>query len=1403
MLQGMEHSPSRLLAYKEHQHKNQVGASMGPGINLTAKDGLFIATECHLALLPDEDGDTALHLAVVQNDIEACKKVLKLFHIAGKSIDVRNNLLQTPLHVAVITNQKEIVKLLLNHKSSPHNPDRFGSTAFHLCAKYNHADCLIEILQNTVEKDRHHLNIRDYEGLTALHVAVRHGSVATFKVLVANGADIDAKDNKGGRTPLIYAIEMNERNIVEMLLECDASVSQQTYSGDTALHIASGRGLQDIVRLLLRRGADATMKNTHLETPLSLATSPSVTDIFRTQYNSTHSPEVKPLTTADSQYASYVARNMSVPMPPQFLNRFSHDKDRKSQPIIPQPINMNDMKMKMKPIKREHRGFENDDTIPAKRMAENSLHSSTSPNTTVIIPFHQSYHPVMSPVRSRDQVMVTESPHLSQGMPVKQEYIEILPADSTPNIQFDASKPDDETLKKDMETAEEVEITLEEVEVSSEEVVQSKSDGEEKGVEASYAIVKQDGSKTSESITRAESPEPVYTHKLMQYSTHKNSVDRKLNNNTTVLKNALDSIGDSKPVIVQKQPQIDVATALYRSNFNLNSNYKNFTPSTSPMLITSSQDIKSKSVPNSPQPQPAEANLYQLAREGLAVAAMANSSNQIQSNAREFGITNYLKARPSRQAKIKAGTEELQNLALQGLAVAAMNAKSEELFGKKQHSEENETTTNVATVPKHLTQVLTPVVKKGQMPPLHRSNSLPPKHYYDQEMSSNNNMFTGTNPSGSVQSNHHLLALAHANARKENVGQAVSAISMGRAQGNANHGPKYQPGTSGVPAMIDKVSENTKLNLRQAIMVKNNSPSMPQKGPILPSVIPRRIVTHPIKVPTAMNNKPLTSPVGKFQVPKSPLAGIPLASPARNIVTTTTTTPPSSDLESKSSPVSTISSKVLNITIPRKIEVPPQTQNSSIEENITKSHMVSSTQTVLTNSTIVPVPPQYVKVTNAAPTNTVAPLQMLMNKGVPLSSRKTEQQTLVSTVGIAPIVASRVSNHSSLSASLPQENAKNIAVSGTITAPSVLPHMVPPSLTSTSYLSAIAGSSGVTHLPVELQSQSMINPLTNISLVGPHAGSYLQPQIAYAPYGKDLIPVLIHGGHAAALQAQYALQMQVSQAVKKESAIISTATPTVQINPAYLGNVGSTRLPTLDPNVLGRIPMSLHDAQMRGLYPMATPVLGGHHMDLLQQQQYIRHLYQQQSLLLQSQSKVSMTDINSMSPAVTSVAPAQKPVAAVSAVPVLKPGNHDPKYNTTRAKMTTSPNVEEQPLNLSTKNIDQPLNLKKNYPTVTQSSSSIRSSVIKVASSVQNEQQKMTEDTLTMSTTVHQLYQQRPQSQPTSIMSALGERPVYPSVILPPPIMLPGTVPQSLPSGSASLLPPIHYVNYFGLPPQM
>lgn len=70
-----------------------------------------------------------------------------------------------------------------------------------------------------------------------------------------------------------------------------------------------------------------------------------------------------------------------------------------------------------------------------------------------------------------------------------------------------------------------------------------------------------------------------------------------------------------------------------------------------------------------------------------------------------------------------------------------------------------------------------------------------------------------------ISSNRALLALAHANALKENVGQAVSAISMGKAQLN---------GTVKFPVQTPAdISDSTKHNLRQAIMVKNTSPGIP------------------------------------------------------------------------------------------------------------------------------------------------------------------------------------------------------------------------------------------------------------------------------------------------------------------------------------------------------------------------------------------------------------------------------------------------------------------------------------------------------------------------------------------------------------------------------------------------
>lgn len=55
------------------------------------------------------------------------------------------------------------------------------------------------------------------------------------------------------------------------LLQGGCDVNSQSYSGNTALHGACGRGQVDTVRLLLKSGADSSLKNYHNDTPVMVA----------------------------------------------------------------------------------------------------------------------------------------------------------------------------------------------------------------------------------------------------------------------------------------------------------------------------------------------------------------------------------------------------------------------------------------------------------------------------------------------------------------------------------------------------------------------------------------------------------------------------------------------------------------------------------------------------------------------------------------------------------------------------------------------------------------------------------------------------------------------------------------------------------------------------------------------------------------------------------------------------------------------------------------------------------------------------------------------------------------------------------------------------------------------------
>lgn len=69
--------------------------------------------------------------------------------------------LQTPLHLAVITQQLNMVDTLLRAGADPTALDRNGQTALHLCCEYNQPQCLSVVLTQSSSPC---LEIRNYEG---------------------------------------------------------------------------------------------------------------------------------------------------------------------------------------------------------------------------------------------------------------------------------------------------------------------------------------------------------------------------------------------------------------------------------------------------------------------------------------------------------------------------------------------------------------------------------------------------------------------------------------------------------------------------------------------------------------------------------------------------------------------------------------------------------------------------------------------------------------------------------------------------------------------------------------------------------------------------------------------------------------------------------------------------------------------------------------------------------------------------------------------------------------------------------------------------------------------------------------------------------------------------------------
>lgn len=234
----------------------------------------------------DDDGDTFLHISVVQGDQPLSQFFIE--RMKPRGIDIFNKLRQTPLHLAVITHQKYLVERLVEGGADVNLMDRHGQTALHLACQDGDINSVFAIRDVT---HRCHLRIRldlkNFQGFSALHVATLHGNKQLVETILDMGADINDQDSNSGRTALHHAVEAGKHHVTEYLISRGADVNKVTFAGNTPLHTACGRDMDQMVKLLIEHGANVNIANLEGDIPKVGQTSEQAKRHFRSKEKQT------------------------------------------------------------------------------------------------------------------------------------------------------------------------------------------------------------------------------------------------------------------------------------------------------------------------------------------------------------------------------------------------------------------------------------------------------------------------------------------------------------------------------------------------------------------------------------------------------------------------------------------------------------------------------------------------------------------------------------------------------------------------------------------------------------------------------------------------------------------------------------------------------------------------------------------------------------------------------------------------------------------------------------------------------------------------------------------------------------------------------------------------------------
>jgi len=271
-------------------------------------------------LAPQPTGFTALLFAVRAGSLEAVKTLLD----AGADVNDALSDGESALVVATANANWEVANLLLDRGADPNHAGA-GWNALHQTVHSRRPNLgytpgpvpsgsldSIEVIKKLIAKgidvnarmtkngmkdgQRNRVNRL---GATAFFMAAKTTDLEACQALLAAGADVNIP-SADGSTPLMVAAglgmwyvgedggslpgqEDEATAVVKLIVEKGANVNAVNQMGETPLHGAAFRGVNDIAQLLIDKGAKLDAKDMRGWTPLFVANGLSHGDVFKAQ----------------------------------------------------------------------------------------------------------------------------------------------------------------------------------------------------------------------------------------------------------------------------------------------------------------------------------------------------------------------------------------------------------------------------------------------------------------------------------------------------------------------------------------------------------------------------------------------------------------------------------------------------------------------------------------------------------------------------------------------------------------------------------------------------------------------------------------------------------------------------------------------------------------------------------------------------------------------------------------------------------------------------------------------------------------------------------------------------------------------------------------------------------------